>query len=589
MKRLWPLLLLALLAACTPRVSERPPPEVEVEAPVDRQSDLRLAEVEEAFRQGQKAQARVLAVSFLDEYPHHAGAPGIRLRLAQGYLDDARSDLALHHLGKLDEDYPRSEAWKTGQRLRALALASRDQRLAAAALLDQRLEEEALGDQTASARSELRTLLDRGLSEDELREFLRRRSDSPEASRARLSLGRRLIASQRREEAEPHLEAVLADPRAGELRNQARDLLAGLGADLPSFSELPAVETRADLVGVLVPLSGRFSVYGEAFLEGARMALSRHNALELSNLEMAVADTKGEPVSAALATRDLIRGRGVGCLLGEVLTNPTVAAAVEANARQVPLLSPSATAENIHEVGDWIFQNSITSEAQVLALARHAFFEGLAARYAVLYPRQGKGQDLARYFGEIVQELGGELVASVAYEVGMTDFTEPLEQIRDAQPEVLFLPGESDQLLLIVPQLHYHDIHGQILGNEAWNSRRLARLGGPRVEGAIFPSDLLLSRDRPLFREFSQLYERRTGREANPIAARSFLGMTTLLEILDDGAASRGEIREQLALRLDDRGESEERREALAEQVTFMTIQSGEIRSYGDEDFFRLD
>jgi branched-chain amino acid transport system substrate-binding protein len=589
MKRILLLLPLILLASCTPRVSERPPVDVGVEAPVDREADLRLAEVEESFRQGNKAEARVLAVTFLDAHADHAGAPNLRLRLAQGYYDDSRPDLALHHLGKLDEDYPSSPAWKKGQLLRARALASRDQGLEAAGLLDQLLTEERLGVESDSARRQLQDLLDRGLAEAELREFLRRRSKSPEASRARLALARRLISAQRRDEAEPLLENVMADPRAGALRNQARDLLSGMGAELPDFSELPAAEPRSDLVGVLVPLSGRFSVYGEAFLEGARMALSRYNELELSNMEMVVADTKGEPVSAALAARELIRGRGVGSLLGEVLTNPTVAAAVEANARQVPMLSPSATAENIHEVGDWIFQNSITSEAQVLALARHAFYEGLAARFAVLYPRQGKGQDLARYFGEIVQELGGELVASVAYEVGMTDFTDPLEQIRDAQPEVLFLPGESDQLLLIVPQLHYHDIYGQILGNEAWNSRRLARLGGPRVEGAIFPSDLLLSRDRPLFQEFSKLYAQRTGQEANPIAARSFLGMTTILEILNDGAGSRSEIREQLALRLDDRGESEQRREALAEQVTFMTIRSGEIRSFGSDDFFRLD
>ncbi|MBC8368131.1 ABC transporter substrate-binding protein [bacterium] len=589
MKRLWLLLPFMLLASCTPKMSERPPHEDQVEAPVDREADLRFAEVEESFRQGTKAEARVLAVAFLDAYANHAGAPALRLRLAQGYFDDSRTDLALHHLGKLDEDHPRSAAWKKGQLLRARALASREQGLEAASLLDQRLAEDGLGSESDSARSQLQALLDGGLAEDELREFLRRRSNSPESSRARLALARRLIAAQSREEAEPLLEAIMSDPRAGLLRNQARDLLSGMGAELPDFSELPAAEPRADLVGVLVPLSGRFSVYGEAFLEGARMALSRYNALELSNLEMVVADTKGEPVSAALAARELIRGRGVGSLLGEVLTNPTVAAAVEANARQVPMLSPSATAENIHEVGDWIFQNSITSEAQVLALARHAFYEGLAARFAVLYPRQGKGQDLARYFGEIVQELGGEMVASVAYEVGMTDFTGPLEQIRDAQPEVLFLPGESDQLLLIVPQLHYHDIYGQILGNEAWNSRRLARLGGPRVEGAIFPSDLLLSRDRPLYQEFSQLYAQRTGQEANPIAARSFLGMTTILEILNDGARSRSEIREQLALRLDDRGESEQRREALAGQVTFMTIRSGEIRSFGGEDFFRLD
>lgn len=588
MKRVWLLLpFFLLMVSCAPKLTSRS--ETKTESPADLEMLLRLTHVEEAFRQGDGANARVLAVAFLDEYPRHKACPNLRLRLARGYHEESRPDLALHHLGKLDEDYPRSGAWREGQILRAQVLAGRGQGLDAASLLDQRLSKNVLGDSTEYARTELRQLIDRALREDELREFIRRRSASTEISRARLALARRLLAAQRRDEAEPLLQAVLADPRAGSLRSRAQDYLAGLGSETLEFFEIQEAQTRIELVGVLVPLSGRFSVYGDAFLEGARMALARFNTLQLTNIEMAVSDTHGEPVGAALAARELIVERGVGSLLGEVLTNPTVAAAVESNARRVPLLSPSATAENIHEIGDWVFQNSITTEAQVLALAHHAVFEGLSARFAVLYPRQGKGLDLAGYFSEIVEELGGEMVASVAYDEGMTDFTTPLEQIRDAQPEVLFLPGESDQLLLIVPQLDYHDIHGQILGNEAWNSRRLARLGGPRVAGAIFPSDLLLSRDRPLYQEFSQLFEQRFGREVNPIAARSFLGMTTLLEILEDGAASREEIREQLALRLADRGDDEERRAALAKEVTLMTIRDGEIRVLGGEDFFHLD
>jgi len=586
-RRAVPFLLLLLLAACSPRLGDRPPPDATTPA-LDLEAQSRLDATLEAFRQGESARARVLAVAFLDEYPAHAGSAGLRLRLAQDYHQDARDDLALHHLGRLDEDYPGGEAWRVGQLLRARLLFERGEVADAAVLLDRRLAESSMAEESAEARSRLTELIEQGMDEGELRNFLKLRPRSPEISRVNFSLARRLVIKRRPGEAEPLLEAVLADPRAGPLRDRARDLLARLGSELPVLEEWSDVPERPNLVGVIVPLSGRFSVYGEAFLEGASMALARHNDVELSDLEMAVADTRGEPVEAALAARDLISRQGVGSLLGEVLTNPTVAAAVEANARRVPLLSPSATAENIHEVGDWIFQNSITTEAQVLALARFAVFESLAARFAVLYPRQGKGLDLAQSFGEIIRELGGEMVASVAYDAGMTDFTEPLEVIRDAQPEVLFLPGEADQLLLIVPQLAYHDIYGQILGNEAWNSRRLARQGGARVEGAVFPSDLLLSRDRPLYTEFVQLYRQRTGREVNPIAARSFLGMTTLLEILEDGAASREEIREQLALRLGDRG-GDERLLSLAEQVTFMTILDGEIRSLGSEEFFRLD
>jgi len=581
------ILLLALLAlgGCIPK--QTPLPE---KTPEELEAERAFTELSEAFRQGDSARARVLAVQFLGEHPDHPAGAALRLRLARDYFREADHAQALHQLGRLDEDYPAAPQRRGGDLLRASILVREGRRLEAATLLDEGLSAwPASAPEREPAAEALVQLLEGGMADGELREFRRRRPESRERSRAGLALAEQLLRQQRDEEARPLLREVLGDARAPGLHARAEQLLSGLGAQLPDLADLAPASAREDLVGVLAPLSGRFSVYGEAFLEGARMALDRYNAERFTRFEMSVADTGGEPVGAALAARRLIAEEGASALLGEVLTGSTVAAAVEANAREVPLLSPSATAENIHTIGDWVFQNSISSEAQVLALARFAIYETLAARFAVLYPRQGNGQDLARAFAELVEELGGEMVASVAYEVGMTDFSEPLETIREAQPEVLFLPGEADQLVLIAPQLDYHDIYGQILGNEAWNSRRLARLGGRRVEGAVFPSDLLLRDDRERYEEFSRLYEAQHGSAVNPIAARSYLGMSTLLEVLGDGAGHREEIRRQLALRLADQGDPLMRRELLAGQVTFMTIREGRILPFGDTAFFDLE
>jgi branched-chain amino acid transport system substrate-binding protein len=257
-----------------------------------------------------------------------------------------------------------------------------------------------------------------------------------------------------------------------------------------------------------------------------------------------------------------------------------VAAAVEANARGVPLLSPAATAEDIHAIGEWVFQNRISSEAQAVALARVAIAELLGARLAVLYPKQGGGEQLARLFEETIDALGGEIVASVAYEVGATDFGDVLDELRIAQPELLFVPGEVEPLVLLVPQLAYHGIDAQLLGNDAWNSRRLARQGGAGLEGAVFPSDLLLRRDRELYADFQRLYEARFESGVSPVAARGFLGAMLLLEILGEGNAAPAAIRDALAERTATRGDERSRREALAAQVTLMTMRGGEIEAY---------
>ncbi|MDP6418251.1 MAG: ABC transporter substrate-binding protein, partial [Candidatus Krumholzibacteria bacterium] len=484
------LLLLLLLTACTVRK-----PGLDRRAELE-EREIRHEAIREASRQGLELEARTLSIQFLEDFPEDLACPSLHLFLARTYQEEAKFDLSLHHLGLLEEQYPKSRENLEGRIRRAELFARRGMPLRSATLLDRWLEDWPASAEREEALLLLQDLVNRGLDENGLREFRRRRPDSPRTARAALALAEILIRELRPAEARPILASILEDPSQGPLHPRCVELLSAMGLSLPGMEDVPDAEVQVNRIGILAPLSGRFSVYGEAFLEGARMALSRFNAEYLANYEMLASDTRGEPVSAALASRDLISRQGVVALLGEVLTNPTVSAAVEANARQVPLLSPSATAENIHEVGDWVFQNSITSEAQVLALVRFAFYEGLAARYAVLYPRQGNGQDLAHYYASIVQELGGEIVASVPYEVGMTDFSRPLEEIRDAQPEVLFVPGEIDELLMIVPQLAFHDIYGQILGNESWNSRRLARMGGDRIEGAIFPSDLLLQRDR---------------------------------------------------------------------------------------------
>ncbi len=578
------LLLTALLAlACSPKGAGRLPA---AGAEREAATESLHAAILDAYRQGDVEQARSLSVQLLEAAPAFHSAPQLRRRLAESYMEEARWDLALHHIGRLLEDYPDSEARWAGLLLRAQALAHSGRRLEGATGLDRALASWPGNRSRDRALTFLAGLVDRGLGAGELEEFRRRRPHSPMAARAGLALAERHLRENRPDEARPLLESAAADAGLGALRDHARDLLSRLGLPDGTLVEQQAVPAREGLIGVLAPLSGRFGVYGEAFLDGARLALARFNSERMTSFELLAGDTEGEPVSAALAARRLIVQEGASALLGGVLSNPTVAAAVEANARGVPLLSPSATSENIHELGDWIFQNSITSEAQVLALARLAILELLSSRFAVLYPNQGNGQALARTFGEVIYELGGELVASISYEVGMTDFSDPLGKIREAQPEVLFLPGEAEQLVLIVPQLAYHDIYAQLLGNEAWNSRRLARLGGERIEGAIFPSDVLLKRDRELFREFLRLYERRYTSSVNPIAARSFLGMSTLLEIMTDGALGRAQIREQLALRLSDLGDEAARREILAEQVTLMTVRDGEIRPYGSSEFF---
>jgi branched-chain amino acid transport system substrate-binding protein len=556
-RRLWPahfILIAGLIAglalALVPHAAPAAPDRLSraAEAAAERSE----AAILDAYSRGDDEAARRLSLALLAESPQYRGAPGLTRRLAESYMEEARWALALEQLGHLLERYPDSAERWPGIVLKARALAASGRRLDAAVGLDRALD--TWSEQAWRPRAEalLADLLGQDLNAAELALFLERRAGS-----ARLELARRALS---RATAAPAAAPAAAAPGAAELAAE------------------PAPVTGR--VGLLAPLSGRYAVYGEAFLEGARLAVSRYNAERGTAFSLLEADTRGEPVHAALAARQLIQTGQVSALLGEVLSNPTVAAAVEANARGVPLLSPAATDEDIHAIGEWVFQNRISSDAQAVALARTAIAELLGARLAVLYPKQGGGEQLAHLFEETIDALGGEIVASVAYEVGATDFGDVLDELRIAQPELLFLPGEVEQLILLVPQLDYYGIDALLLGNDAWNSRRLARQGGAGLEGAVFPSDLLLKRDRALYRDFQRLYDTRFESGVSPVAARGFLGTTLLLEILGEGHTAPAAIRDALAERTAAGGDERARREALAGQVTLMTLRGGEIEPF---------
>ncbi|MBM4117345.1 hypothetical protein FJ251_06305 [bacterium] len=524
------------------------------------------AEILAAFERGEAERARARGAALLERSPDWRGAPALARRLAESDLEEARWALALEQLSRLLERYPASpERWPAIV-LKARALAASGRSLDAAVGLDRALE--TWQDEAWRPRAEalLADLLDHELGAADLQRFLDRRPTSRRLGQAQKALARAQAA--------PRPGATPAATPAGS--GPAAPAAAAAAAPAPA----PPASVRGGRVGLLAPLTGRYQIYGEALRDGARLALGRFNSQRGADFALVEADTEGEPVKAALAARRLIQVEQVSALLGEVLSNPTVAAAVEANARGVPLLSPAATAEDIHAVGEWVFQNRISGEAQALALGRVAVRELLGARFAVLYPKQGDGETLARLFASTVEGLGGELVASVAYDVGATDFGEVLEELRVAQPELLFLPGEVEQLILLVPQLAFYGIDAQLLGNEAWNSRRLARQGGAGIEGAVFPSDLLLLRDRELLRDFERLHAERFESGVRPIAARGFLGLTLLLESLLEGGGQPAATRALLAERTAAAADEATRRAALAAQVTLMTVHGGEIQPF---------
>lgn len=169
---------------------------------------------------------------------------------------------------------------------------------------------------------------------------------------------------------------------------------------------------------------------GLELLEGVRLAADEYNLDGIPKVNPEIRDTEGDPSVASRSVSDLCSDDGVAAILGPVSSEEVFAAAGVANTRGVPLLTPTATRNGIAAVGPYIFQANPDYDTRGRAMARYAFEQRNARRFAVVASQGSVGEPLAESFIDEVKKLGGELVDVEWYFAGSTDMRPQLLAMR---------------------------------------------------------------------------------------------------------------------------------------------------------------
>jgi ABC-type branched-subunit amino acid transport system substrate-binding protein len=333
----------------------------------------------------------------------------------------------------------------------------------------------------------------------------------------------------------------------------ALELLAAPGVARRQLLVAPG-EVQVDHIGVLVPFTGRYAVLGNAFFEATMLAVKQSNQEFGTSIVLRPEDTAADPVTAALAARKLCAEDGCLAVLGALLSAPTAAAAVVCDAYGTPLLSPTATYDNIWQLGPGIFQTNITGLYEVRLLAQLATSILLKERFGIIYPDTPEGLQNAQVFTAEIEARGGQVVATAAFAAQSTDFRTTILEVRKQRPEVLFVPASVDQMVQLGPQLDFYRAGSLVLGLSNWNSDKLRGASGSVLERAVFPDDLVLF---PVQweEEFNQNWNPATyPPEATAQALKAYQATRMLLDTMaQSGAVTRQELTEALTRRLANR------------------------------------
>lgn len=308
------------------------------------------------------------------------------------------------------------------------------------------------------------------------------------------------------------------------------------------------------LVGLACPLKGPYSEFGESMTRGAGLVLEEYNSRARYALSLVVRDTEGDPVRAVVAARELALDDGVVCLVGGLLSSTTIAAAGVASALGIPLVSPSATREEISNAGPMIYQTTLPRVMQARALAGAARGRLGAAKAGVLFPETADGRLVGDAFKKAFEDAGGTVVISSGYQEGETNFSGLLSAASSKSPDCLMLPGGGRDLIPLIPQLSYYGLNIPVLAMESIASDGVAELARRHLDRVLYSPDTYALKDNVRAR-FEETFMETYDESPDEFAIKGYIALRLVVRAIEAGGRSRSGVGKRLDELVDQRPE----------------------------------
>lgn len=328
-------------------------------------------------------------------------------------------------------------------------------------------------------------------------------------------------------------------------------LFAGCGGGTggsTAAKDTPAANAGGAInVGILAPLTGSVSQYGNAVRNGAALYIEQVNAAGGVNgktIAVFEYDEEGDPAKAVTGYSHLV-DQGITALIGDVTTAPTLAVVPEASADNMPMITASATAaavtydEESGKVYNNMFRSCFIDPFQGEKMASFAVEKVSAKTAAVLY---NTGSDysvgLKDSFIAKAAEIGLEIVAEEGYADGAVDFQSQLTNIGAKSPDVLFLPDYYETIALVAQQAKGAGVDAAMLGVDGWDTVLNVVTDPSLLEGAYYCSGYSAEDTTPAVQQFLTDYKARYNEEPNMFSAQGYDAAMILLAAIEKAEAA---------------------------------------------------
>lgn len=366
--------------------------------------------------------------------------------------------------------------------------------------------------------------------------------------------------------------------------SMAAIMMAGLsGCGGKTGGAVSSGAKNAAKIGFTAALTGGAAAYGKSEEEGVRLAVEEINKKGDFPIDLLVEDTKAVPADSMNATKKLIQEK-VSLIIGPMTSNEAKAAGPIIQNAKVPSLEISVTAENITDIGDCIFRNSVPESKNIPQTVKktHKLLGYKTA--AILYAHDNEQHVTAqKYFQKTMEEEGVQVIDVETFGSKDSEYSAQLTNIQHKAPDVIVVCSYYQEGSRILKKMREMGMDQPVLGDNGFVSPELGKMAGAAADNVYVSSMWSADRKDEKVQKFVENYTKAYGCAPDQFAASAYDGVYMAMDAMQRAGTTTDhkKIRDALAQMKDFKGvcgtfSFDEKRDPVVDLI-LMKMQDGKF------------
>ena len=305
------------------------------------------------------------------------------------------------------------------------------------------------------------------------------------------------------------------------------------------------------VVGVLLPMTGEASTYGESMKRGIDLALEMDQANLPAGFEVLWGDTESDPTTGATEMKRLA-GQGAVLFVAGTTSDTARALLPVLDDTDSIAVSPSASAPSLTKDSRRFFRVFASDELEGRRAGRFLYDDQDKTSVLIYAVDSAQARGIEPPFRLVFEQaMGGEIVGRVALDEEGWE-SESADLLAAHNPASAYIIGDGEETIKALRHLRGKGFDGPICATSAFYTSQIVEDNPELVEGVYFPQPAFdIQSDAQLTQSFVASYKQKYQVDPDIYAAHAFDAMRVAIFVANESKSfSPVDIRKILAFGL---------------------------------------